>query len=343
MTFNHNHTPDNDLNVPEVEIVLQNNTNTSHCEEDIDLDLDLGLKDDDVPHDDSEVGEDEDRRSFNNQASCLLNKRNLTAAALLGLCVVGFSTTTTLAVTSRSAAAMQPSEPPNNTKSSKSSKTPKAKVSKTPKSAKNTASKTSKSADVNTSPSPSEQPSTSSAPSSCVGPGARDKDIKNKNVLLSANGMLRTPSGLPSSEQPSKSSAPSPSSYCGARDKDIKNLLLSANVSGSDAINDESSSQGKAFFWLTCEDSINPPLQPGIDDAQIIQRYILAVFYYSFNGNRWRNNSGWLGGSNECDWYRVGCDTTSGVVGGFHCHVLVLAEPQGCVPLVLVVILIVIV
>ena len=331
---------DNDLNVPNVEIVL-------HCEEDLDLDPEELV----IPHVDSDFGEDEDGR-FPNQAGSLFNKRIVTAAALLGLCVVGFSTAVAVASSNSSIAAVQAQ--PTNT-NTKSSKTPNAKSSKTPKAA----SKTSKSANKKTSTSPSvslvpsmsrtlapsdepssvpsvnpssdpstqpsdqpssvpsvkpssdpstqqsEQPSTSSAPSSCVALalGAKHTDIENK-FLSSTNTNVSGPS-----EQQSEQSFYD----CGATGEDIKNLLLSANVSGSDSMNDENSPQGKALYWLTCQDSINPPLQPGIDDAQIIQRYILAVFYYSFKGDSWRNNSGWMGGSNECDWHKVEC--ISGVVG----------------------------
>ncbi len=302
----------NDLNVPKVETVLHKHNNTSYCEEDL-----LDLEEAEAPH----VGEDEEHR-FSYQDGGLFNKRNVIAAVLFVLCIVGFSTAVTVASSNSNIAAVQ-AQPTN----AKSSKATNAKSSKTPKAA----SKTSKSANKNTSTSPSmlrtlapsdqpspvtsakpssdpskqpsEQPSTSSAPSSCVALalGAKDTDIE-KNVLLSAN-----VSG--SSEQQSEQSFYD----CGATGEDIKNLLLSANVSGSDSMNDENSPQGKALYWLTCQDSINPPLQPGIDDAQIIQRYILAVFYYSFKGDGWRNNSGWMGGSNECDWHKVEC--ISGVVG----------------------------
>jgi hypothetical protein len=86
------------------------------------------------------------------------------------------------------------------------------------------------------------------------------------------------------------------------------NLLLT--VSSEDALNKKGSPQKKAFLWVTTS-----PLQPGTDDdAQIIQRYVLAVLYYATNGDGWTNKEGWLGSSNECDWLNVGCNVTSGVV-----------------------------
>ncbi len=199
MTLGHTYI-DNDLNVLEVEVEIALHNNTSHCEKNFDL------EDDNIPY----VEEDKERRS-SNQTGSLLNKCNVTAAILLGLCVVGFGTV--IAATSSNASAdgqAQVSELTN----IKSSKAPKAKAPK--------------SANKNTSTSPSMYPST----------------------------------------QPSEQ----PSSYCSTRVEDFKNLLLSTSVSESDAINDESSPQGKALYWLACEDCIDPPLQPGDNDAQIIQR-----------------------------------------------------------------------
>ena len=66
-------------------------------------------------------------------------------------------------------------------------------------------------------------------------------------------------------------------------------------------------------MWVTTEDPINPPLQPDTDNnAQIIQRYVLAAFYYATNGDGWTNKVGWLGNSAECDWFQVTC--SGGVV-----------------------------
>ena len=83
------------------------------------------------------------------------------------------------------------------------------------------------------------------------------------------------------------------------------NLLLT--VSSEDVLNNKGSPQEKAFLWVT-----TTPLQPGTDDdAQIIQQYILAVFYYATNGDGWTNKEGWLEESNECDWYRVACNDSN--------------------------------
>ena len=86
----------------------------------------------------------------------------------------------------------------------------------------------------------------------------------------------------------------------------MKSLLLT--VSSEDALNNKGSPQGKASLWVTIDDTISPPLQPGTNDAQIIQRYVLAAFYYATGGAGWTDKEGWLESSNECDWFRVICN-----------------------------------
>eukprot|EP00984_Skeletonema_dohrnii_P026075 scaffold15347_cov73-Skeletonema_dohrnii-CCMP3373.AAC.1 len=103
------------------------------------------------------------------------------------------------------------------------------------------------------------------------------------------------PSSMPS-VTPSVSAQPS-----FTRATKIMNLLLT--VSSEDALDDENSPQGKAKLWVT-----NSPLQPGEDDAQIIQQYILAVFYYATGGAAdWTDKEGWLGSETECEWDHVVC------------------------------------
>ena len=106
---------------------------------------------------------------------------------------------------------------------------------------------------------------------------------------------------------PSTSCASSASSSNKATE--VKNLLVQQHISESDALDDKDSPQACAFKWITDGDPINPPLRPGCDDAQIIQRYILAVLYCATNGIGWTNAKGWLSEESECEWYRVDCDS----------------------------------
>eukprot|EP00984_Skeletonema_dohrnii_P002021 scaffold677_cov77-Skeletonema_dohrnii-CCMP3373.AAC.3 len=152
---------------------------------------------------------------------------------------------------------------------------------------------------------PSLVPSESSQPSSMPSgaPSASGQPSSAPSGAPSASGQ---PSGTPSGA-PSASGEPSgaPSS---TRDKLMKSLLLT--VSSEAALDNKDSPQGKASLWVTTSPL---QLQPGEDDDQIIQQYILAVFYYATGGAGWNDKEGWLESSNECTWDRVDC-SGSGVV-----------------------------
>jgi hypothetical protein len=88
-------------------------------------------------------------------------------------------------------------------------------------------------------------------------------------------------------------------------------MILLLTISDADALNNEDSSQGKAYDWVNFGDPIYPQLQPGEDDDQIIQRYTLGVLYFAMNGDNWYDSTGWLGDKNECEWYAVTCSPSS--------------------------------
>jgi hypothetical protein len=87
----------------------------------------------------------------------------------------------------------------------------------------------------------------------------------------------------------------------------------------------EGSAQNRAWKWLLERDEmfICPK------ESNVVQRYILAVFYYSTLGDSWfscADNSNtpcprgadtyrWLTGASECNWFGVDCDI-NGVVTG---------------------------
>jgi hypothetical protein len=59
-----------------------------------------------------------------------------------------------------------------------------------------------------------------------------------------------------------------------------------------------SSSQAKALAWLQTD-----PHFSTFELYRLHQRYALAVFYYSTNGEAWFNSTGWLSNTSECTWY----------------------------------------
>jgi len=68
----------------------------------------------------------------------------------------------------------------------------------------------------------------------------------------------------------------------------------------------EPSPQSQAFKWLTDTDSVSKSCSDNL-----VQRYVLAVFYYSLNGRNWKRNNFWLSSENECKWEGILCTNNS--------------------------------
>ena len=65
-----------------------------------------------------------------------------------------------------------------------------------------------------------------------------------------------------------------------------------------------SSPQYRALSWLALDDEFLSSL----DDPDMMERYILAVFYFSTDGENWDTNNQWLTESHICEWWGVvGC------------------------------------
>lgn len=77
----------------------------------------------------------------------------------------------------------------------------------------------------------------------------------------------------------------------------LKSLIESVSFDGGASLANSSSPQFKALAWL--EGNQNLEEYP---DWRRIQRYVLAVFYYSTNGNEWSQSAGWLSDDDECTW-----------------------------------------
>ena len=74
--------------------------------------------------------------------------------------------------------------------------------------------------------------------------------------------------------------------------------------------------QNQALDWIARDDSANrSPF-----DSRFVQRYVLAVFYFSTGGGQWldcvegeqcdRGNY-WLSGDDECTWSGIVCGETT--------------------------------
>jgi hypothetical protein len=67
---------------------------------------------------------------------------------------------------------------------------------------------------------------------------------------------------------------------------------------------DPSTPQGMAFSYLVSDD---PFLVNICKSTTIDQRFGLTTIYFATGGESWTNSDGWLGDSQECDWFGVSC------------------------------------
>lgn len=82
--------------------------------------------------------------------------------------------------------------------------------------------------------------------------------------------------------------------------KRIKNIVLSASPTSGPALADPSSPQSRAFAWIHKKNN-------DWSDEKMVQRWVLASFYYGTNGDNWIVKDGWLQPQSECSWHGVSC------------------------------------
>lgn len=83
------------------------------------------------------------------------------------------------------------------------------------------------------------------------------------------------------------------------------------NMVDEENLEDELSPQYQALCWLLSgfkESKITMP------DGVIIQRYALAVLYFSTEGDDWHRKKNWLSDESACDWYGISCDNFYGAI-----------------------------
>mmetsp|Transcript_6254 Transcript_6254/g.7930 ORF Transcript_6254/g.7930 Transcript_6254/m.7930 type:complete len:619 (+) Transcript_6254:165-2021(+) len=125
----------------------------------------------------------------------------------------------------------------------------------------------------------------------------KSKSSKTPKTRKGGKGKKSKSSKAPSSCTDPTPNPPSPSNSCEEKIRDIVD-----SVSGSIS---PSSAQESALNWVLNENSQSNTCE--LDDDVVAQRYILAVFYFSTNGDDWNVNSNWLSSEGECSWYGILC------------------------------------
>lgn len=92
----------------------------------------------------------------------------------------------------------------------------------------------------------------------------------------------------------------------------LQSLITSVSFDQGASLNNTASPQYKALTWLGGNENLD-----AYPDWRRIQRYVLAVFYYSTNGDDWTDKNGWLTDDNECEWISWAVDEKCNDDGGF--------------------------
>jgi hypothetical protein len=108
-------------------------------------------------------------------------------------------------------------------------------------------------------------------------------------VVLSARGKETTSLSTPSS-------TPTVSPTHSERFVEVRDVL--GGVSG-DALLDESSYQYKAFEWIVRKDAMQVSSQ---STSILVERYIIALWYFATNGPSWSTSYGFLQSTSVCKW-----------------------------------------
>jgi hypothetical protein len=84
----------------------------------------------------------------------------------------------------------------------------------------------------------------------------------------------------------------------------FRKFLIAQAISTEEQLTDAFTPQYKALTWLSDEDTISQPT----DEVAVTRRYVMAVFYYSMNGENWVEEFSWLDPRRDvCDWDRITC------------------------------------
>jgi len=100
----------------------------------------------------------------------------------------------------------------------------------------------------------------------------------------------------------------------------LKNIL--EPVSGSAALFNETTPQHKAFQWLAFEDPAKLSAAASTTNSQVlIDRYVLALFYFATGGPTWSRDLSFLTNLSVCDWnFRAGEAADTSTVNGVECN-----------------------
>ena len=109
-----------------------------------------------------------------------------------------------------------------------------------------------------------------------------------------------SPTAGPTTASPTLSPTLAPTLPCDmtAEDRAEEILFTLVDISSPALLSDPTTPQGRAFRWLVDEDAFY--VCPSDNTCDVVQRFVLAVIYYSTNGEAWFQCSGNRAASDDC-------------------------------------------
>lgn len=90
----------------------------------------------------------------------------------------------------------------------------------------------------------------------------------------------------------------------GTRTKEIRTVIVNSNVTPQSVFRaTRTNPQQLALDWIVNEDGA----KLSADHPALLERYTLAVFFFSSNGNEWKTSDNWMSSKGHCSWYGIQC------------------------------------
>ena len=96
---------------------------------------------------------------------------------------------------------------------------------------------------------------------------------------------------------------------------DVIDFLYKEGVTPLPALEDMYSAQHRAAIFVADGDVYQAPLGP-----KLVERYVLSLIYYYFDGPEWKNNYKFLSGRDHCEWFTTETRPLGTILKGVNCN-----------------------
>lgn len=96
----------------------------------------------------------------------------------------------------------------------------------------------------------------------------------------------------------------------GTIERKLVNMIT--KFSGLKIFKNETTPQYKAMCWWL--NDLNSRNNVNYHESMLIQRYLLALIYFSNGGAQWQNNKNWISQEPECTWHGISCEVDQNII-----------------------------